>query len=156
MFDRVWALRTAQVENGASLLAGDFGFKEAIATGHDETIASALENLRRRLGVDAAFLVREDGRVVMDDEAPAPEGMDLAAPRRDGTVSGVMLVHHMPYEVVSTPVLAPLPIGWVVFASRIDRPQMRLLEQLSAIPLDASIAVKDPSGGWSLPSAPAP
>ena len=63
VFDRVWALRTAQLENGAGLLSRDFGFREAIATNDAATIRSALDNLEARLGMDMAMLIGVDGRI---------------------------------------------------------------------------------------------
>ena len=57
VFDRVWQLRAAQLGDSSDLLSEDFGFKAAIASKDMPTINSALANLRRRLGVDLAFLV---------------------------------------------------------------------------------------------------
>ena len=57
VFDRLWSQRAAQLGGAAGLLARDFGFRAAVATGDKATIASALDNLKRRMGVPTAFVV---------------------------------------------------------------------------------------------------
>ncbi len=151
VFDRIWAMRALQIQNGAGLLSRDFGFREAIATQDDATTTSALENLRLRLGIDIAFMIRTDGKIIDGGDRVGLDSQVLGALQQDDTVSGVLIIGGTPYEVVSTPVLAPLTMGSVVVASRIDAAQMRLLEGLSAIPLDASILIRDPVGDWRSP-----
>ena len=53
------------------------------------------------------------------------------------------------YRFVVTPVLAPVEIGWVVFAIRLDQAELRSLERLSAIPLTATVLRRDGDGHWS-------
>jgi EAL domain-containing protein (putative c-di-GMP-specific phosphodiesterase class I)/GGDEF domain-containing protein len=150
VFDRIWAMRSAQLENGAELLSRDFGFREAIATHDQATITSALENLKVRLGIDIAFMIDLDGRISAAGDRPtgvvAPEA--LSALQSDDASSGVLIIGQTPYEVVSVPVLAPIPMGWVVFANRLDQAQMTALERLSAIPLDASVLARGADGRW--------
>src|SRR4249919_1077970 len=61
VFDRIWAMRAQQLEDGAALLSRDFGFREAVASKDAATISSALTNLQSRLGVDLAFSLGVDG-----------------------------------------------------------------------------------------------
>jgi EAL domain-containing protein (putative c-di-GMP-specific phosphodiesterase class I)/GGDEF domain-containing protein len=151
VFDRVWALRNAQLENGAGLLSRDFGFREAIASNDQATIRSALNNLKVRLGIDQAFMIGADGRMIAADGRPvgaigpgALQGME-----GDEGAAGVVMIGGAPHEVVSEPILAPTLMGWVVFAAKLDRAQMDALERLSAIPLDATVLDRDASGRWS-------
>ncbi len=151
VFDRVWALRAAQLENGAGLLSRDFGFREAIASNDQATIRSALDNLKVRLGIDQALMIGADGHLIAADGAPvgAISPGALQALEGDGTASGVLMIGGAPHEVVSVPILAPTVMGWVVFAAKLDHAQMTALERLSAIPLDASVLDRDASGRWS-------
>jgi hypothetical protein len=48
VFDRVWALRTQRLQDGADLLSRDFGFRAAVATHDVPTVESAITNLRQR------------------------------------------------------------------------------------------------------------
>jgi EAL domain-containing protein (putative c-di-GMP-specific phosphodiesterase class I)/GGDEF domain-containing protein len=152
VFDRLWALRSRQLVDGAGLLARDFGFRAAFATGDERTISSALINLKNRLGVDLAYVVDIDGRVVAVGGAP---GKDQAAAGRqiaDALVSGertggIITIDGAPYQAVSTPILSPALVGWVVFGVRLDQREMNALQSLSAIPLDASVFVRE-GGHW--------
>jgi len=155
VFDRIWALRTNQLENGAGLLSRDFGFRSAIATHDAATIQSALDNQMTRLGADTAFLIAPDGAVTpVGDPGPVQRlsPATLAGLQSDGATAGVMMFDGAPYQAVSAPVMAPMPMGWVVFASKLDRGQLRSLESLSAIPLDASIVYRAAGGGWRDPA----
>ena len=149
VFDRVWSMRSERLQEGAGLLSRDFGFRAAAATRDTPTIDSALENLRRRMGIDLAFMVDADGQII---------GARFSEPDRTGLVkafetsddpSGVFMLGKQPYQLVSAPVLSPELIGWVVFAVRLDDNEMQALERLSAIPLDALVMHRDAQGGWS-------
>jgi EAL domain-containing protein (putative c-di-GMP-specific phosphodiesterase class I)/GGDEF domain-containing protein len=151
VFDRIWALRTTQLQTSAGLLARDFGFRSAIATHDSATLQSALENLKARLGIDTAFMIGADGAVTVTGEVKSLRHLSSAALsglEQEDPVSGVFVIDGSAYQVISTPVLAPMPLGWVVFANRLDRAQMAAIERLSAIPLDASILYQTSPGVW--------
>lgn len=150
VFDRIWALRKQQLEDGAVLLSRDFGFREAVATGDEATIRSALTNLSGRLGADAAFIVGVDGRVAAAD-GRAVDGAAAELLRSldsEENASGVFVLGEQAYEAISAPILSPTLAGWVVFASRLDAREMGALERLSAIPLKAEVLHRDRSGRW--------
>ena len=150
VFDRVWELRTAQLQNGAEILARDFGFRAAVATQDGPTIQSALISLRERLGLDAAFVIGPGGTVVAADGLPAQE-LDPATLQRlsDGDVTaGVFVLGDTAYQAVSAPILAPTPIGQVVFAARLDRNEMASLVRLSPINFRPQLLMEEPDGGW--------
>jgi diguanylate cyclase (GGDEF)-like protein len=141
VFDRIWALRANQLEGGATLLSRDFGFREAVASRDEATIRSALENLRVRLGIDVAFIVGVDGRVTGGDaaELKGAAGQIMQAVEQEDNPNGVLVIGSTPYQTIAAPILSPTLMGWVVFASRLDAREMRSLERLSAIPLDAAV-----------------
>jgi len=151
VFDRIWAYRTSQLQNGAGVLARDFGFRDAIASHDQATVRSALDNLKVRMGIDTAFLVGVDGSIIATDGARPAQDLSpaaLAALQSDDAVSGVFVMRGAPYQAISVPVLAPTAMGWVVFANRLDQAQMTSLQQLSAIPLQASVVDRAAGGGW--------
>jgi EAL domain-containing protein (putative c-di-GMP-specific phosphodiesterase class I)/GGDEF domain-containing protein len=150
VFDRLWALRSNQLQDGAGLLSRDFGFRSAVATRDETTISSALSNLKARLGIDLAFMVGTDGRIVSADGRSLGAGADdvINALQSDDNAAGVFMIGDMPYQAISAPVMAPTLTGWVVFANKLDRNQMQSIERLSAIPLDASVFHRDVNGGW--------
>ena len=149
VYGQIWASQSAQLRQGAAVLAQDYGFREAIATNDEPTVRSALDNLRARQKVDGALILGVDGYVTAT-------GVDLDAATtdtlwtglNDGEIdAGVLSVNGQPYLAVSAPVLAPVLIGWVVFVERLDQTQMRNLEGLSAIPLSASVLTRS-TEGW--------
>ncbi len=149
VFDRLWALRSSQLQDGAGILSRDFGFRSAVATRDEATIGSALANLKARLRIDLAFMVGTDGRVISADGRALGAGADdvINALQSDDNAAGVFMIGDMPYQAIAAPVMAPTLTGWVVFANKLDQNQMRSIERLSAIPLDASVFHRD-AGGW--------
>jgi predicted signal transduction protein with EAL and GGDEF domain len=143
VFDRLWALRSDQLHEGAGLLARDFGFRAAMADGDAATIGSAVDNLKARLGVDRAFVIGADGTVISGSPKAAESVADALV--NDDQAAGVVLIQGAPYQAVSAPILSPNLTGWVVFASRLDQAEMTSLARLSAIPLDAAVLHKQGS-----------
>ena len=149
VYDRLWDQRAHEMQNAAQLLARDFGFRAAVATGDTATVQSALGNAAARLGVRTAFIVGLDGKVIGIDPAVSGQEADrLWQPLDDGQLSGVATLAGKPRRLVAAPVLAPMLIGWVVFAPELDKHEMLSLERLSAIPLHAAVLVES-NGRWS-------
>ena len=148
VYDRIWALKAHSLVDSADVLARDFGFRSAVASGDRPTIESAVANLRKRVGVPDAFVVDQDGDVIGNGPADlrrivAQLPYDIAPGRH----AAVVAAKHATYRLVMSPVLAPTEIGWVVFAVPLDHTEMQALEKLSAIPLSATMLLPD-RGGW--------
>jgi diguanylate cyclase (GGDEF)-like protein len=149
VYDRLWQQRTRELQNAAQLLARDFGFRAAVASGDQATMQSALGNAATRLKVRSAFIVTGDGHVSAIDAAVSPsEAAGLWQPLDDGQLTGVSVLAGRPRQLVAAPIMAPTLIGWVVFAADLDEREMRGLERLSAIPLHAAVIAYD-KGSWA-------
>jgi len=150
VFNRIWALRSQQLQEGAGLLSRDFGFRAAVATKDAATIRSALGNLGARLGADRAYIVNLDGTALSADGRPVdPDAARvLRSLDQDADASGVVTVAGQPYQAISAPILSPTLAGWVVFANRLDKAEMDSLERLSAIPLKASVVYRTGPHSW--------
>jgi signal transduction histidine kinase/AmiR/NasT family two-component response regulator len=151
VFDRVWQLRAAQLTDSADLLSDDFGFKAAIASQDMPTIRSALGNLRRRLGIDLAFVVGPDGRMLALDGPAAASNEQVAALEHVASAdddAGVFSLSGTSYEMVATEVMEPSPAGRLVFAARLDGAELAKLSSLSPIALRPQILVQEPDGHW--------
>jgi signal transduction histidine kinase len=158
VFDRVFELRAAQLHDSSDLLSEDFGFKAAIASKDMPTINSALANLRRRLGLDLAFLVDTDGRMLALDGVPASADViahleNIAGADGD---EGVFVLSGAPYQMVSTTVRAPGPVGRLMFAARLDHAQLAKLAALSPIALRPQVLIQEPGGAWRATDAVSP
>lgn len=150
VFDRLWAQRTAQLGGAAGLLARDFGFRAAVATGDRATVESALNNLRDRLHVPVAFYVGEDGGVTgLADPRARADAAALWQALDAGQVTGVVQLGGAARHVIAAPVLAPALAGWVVFATDLDAREMRGLERLSSIPIEAAVLQRRGDGAWA-------
>ncbi|HEY2753196.1 ATP-binding protein, partial [Phenylobacterium sp.] len=68
--------------------------------------------------------------------------------RSDDPTAGVLLFSAGPHQAISAPVLAPLPIGEVVFASPLDQQELAALVRLSPIAFHAELLVQTPDGRW--------
>src|SRR5438309_4420986 len=149
VYDRLWQQRSHELQNAAQLLARDFGFRSAVASGDQATMQSALGNAASRLGVRSAFTIAADGRVSgIDPAVSRAEAAALWAPLDDGRLTGVSVLTGRPRQLVAAPIMAPVLIGWVVFAADLDPREMRELERLSAIPLHAAV-LASAKGKWT-------
>jgi diguanylate cyclase (GGDEF)-like protein len=149
VYDRLWQQRARELQNAAQLLARDFGFRAAVATGDGATIQSALGNAAARLKVRTAFIVTADGKVsALDPSIGNDEAASLWEPLDEGRLTGVSVLGGRPRQLVAAPIMAPTLMGWVVFAADLDAHEMRSLERLSAIPLRAAV-LAGASGRWS-------
>lgn len=121
--------RSRQLTVAARLLSGDFAFKKVFATHDSPTIRSALENQRLRIGADALVLISvDDGRVISDtlrppgelDQRPFGNLIGKAEDSDEGEAAAVVQVEGESFNMVSVPLLAPLPVAWIVVGFRID------------------------------------
>ena len=130
VFDQVWDLRSGRLQDGAGLLARDFGFRSAVASRDAGTIVSALDNLKARLNVDIAFMVNIDGMPTGGDAALlTPTALRMAGKLDDTIASGVLTLGEASYQTIAAPILSPTLDGWVVFARRLDQREMNALEK---------------------------
>ena len=127
--ERIWQRLLAQkaeaLVQGATVLAADYGFRSALASGDTDTLDSALENSAARIG--AAFAAWVDTQHTLQalhatqpteraalariagDVARAPRG-SLTAP-----------LGGRPHQLVAVPVKAPVVIGWVLMGFPVDQ-----------------------------------
>ncbi len=149
IYDRLWQQRSDQLQQAATLLARDFGFRSALATGDRATALSAIANLKARLNVGEAYVVNVDGSVIgTNDPAARKELSALWGPLDAGKLIGVATIGGHAKQVVAAPILAPNLFGWVLFAVDLDARQMRSLEGLSPIVLDAGIVARHAGADW--------
>ena len=125
------------LKQAATLLASDYGFRDAVASDDNETIRSALDNHGARIGASVTALLDLDFSLRMagshGGEAVRPRRDRLEAAAADGRppASGQLtLVGDRPYQFVVVPLKAPREIGWVVMGFELDH---KLGEDLFAL-----------------------
>ncbi|HEX4986533.1 MAG TPA: EAL domain-containing protein [Burkholderiales bacterium] len=135
------------------VLARDFAFRKAVATGDSPTIGSALANHGSRIHADVAMLAFPDGRLIDGGlHGPGtvrnfPEPDLLLAAESLGRASAIVPVGDRLYQLVVVPVLAPDPIAWVAMGVSADRSFLAGLQALTS--LDVSF-MRSTGHGWQV------
>ncbi|HVL55953.1 MAG TPA: cache domain-containing protein, partial [Burkholderiaceae bacterium] len=152
VFERLLAQNTAQLLQGARILAADFAFREAIATRDTETIASALRNHGARMGAHVTLLIDRERTMTADrgeppaDAAPIAELIDVAM--RERSAAALARLDGRLHQLVVVPVMAPLPIGWVALGFAVDDRVAQDLQRLTG--LQVSFVGRRDAGDWSV------
>ncbi|HYF58947.1 MAG TPA: EAL domain-containing protein [Burkholderiaceae bacterium] len=139
VFERLMRHETETLAQGARILASDYGFREAIGSDDLETITSALANHGGRIGATVAMYWNAGFALKATTVATlAPEARDHVAAlvrgaARSAPVDGAVLIDGHLHRFVVVPVLAPLPIGWVVMGFATDARLAADLRELSAL-----------------------
>src|SRR5215472_14141135 len=116
--DHLIGFRSGQLANAVAVLAADFGFREAVASGHTPTILSAAENNAQRIGADIVLLLDTRGRVLASTAPAATDAGDSLA----GLLEDASNVREQPtfrvfgahsYQFFVAPVRTPVTIAWV-------------------------------------------
>ena len=116
-----------KLNQGARLLASDYGFKQAVASGDRETISSVLANHGARIGATRVLLIGTDRTIKASTiEMPSVSLTRSIVSMVDraeaiGTANSTSLVDRRSYQLVVVPVKAPITIGWVAMAFPIDQ-----------------------------------
>jgi diguanylate cyclase (GGDEF)-like protein len=153
VFARVLQQNSERLSQAAGVLASDFAFREAIATGDTGTLLSALENQGARIDAKAVLYVDLKGRVIADTLQPGAPPHDfefsqlIARARADGGASTTDLLHGRAYQLIAVPVKAPVTIGWIVVCFPLDLALAQDLRQLTG--LDVSFAIEQ-HGQWNI------
>jgi diguanylate cyclase (GGDEF)-like protein len=138
VFARLLDQNAEKLKLSARVLAADFGFREAIATHDTGTIASALANHGARIGAEAMVFVDLEGQVVSDTLSPrgASRAFEYPALLKTDTKSAsasMEVLDGRAFQLVAVPVMAPLPIGWVVMGFAVDDALASDLRQLTEL-----------------------
>lgn len=138
IFFRLIDQNAARLQDAASVLASDFGFRSAIGSEDVETIASALENSGNRIGAGVVAFLDPTFRLVSTTQPlSGTPGATLAA--LGAGLSGgdaptrIAMVDGAPYQFVMVPVRSPLMVGWVLMGFIIDDKIINDFRQLSGI-----------------------
>ena len=132
--------RAAKLNEGARLLALDYGFRDAVTSDHVPTIESVLENHGARIGASEAawlapdFTLRaaagQNGAALRDI---TPTVAHLAAQAvGGGNPSSIELIDGRPHQLVLVPVKAPVLVGWVLMGFPLDQTLVDDLQKLSS------------------------
>lgn len=126
VFKRLLDQKEQQLVSATNVATRDFAFRGAVATGDRDTIMDVLRNHGSRISATRLALVDMTNVVTADTVQPALIGKPFAFPdlieaaATKNTVSAIRIVDDTIYQLVIVPVLAPVPIAWVVISFVID------------------------------------
>jgi diguanylate cyclase (GGDEF)-like protein len=162
IFNRRLAEIADQLAGGSALLASDFGFRQAVATDDRATILSALHNLASRIGADRVMLISLDSEVVADTthpESAAPSANEpfefadmIDTAEESGRATATTVLEGRIYELVMVPVLAPLPIGWIVVGVESGDSFVAELQRVTTVPVEITFAYQGADQKWLAPA----
>lgn len=142
------------LSQGASILAADYGFRQAIGTNEVDTITSALSNHRKRLNAELGmFFNRAGEQKGVDSDTALDINIQevtklIESAQQNGSASGIALFGGQPFQLVVVPVKAPITIGWIVMGFVLDDDLAKQLSVMSL--LQVSILAAPPHQSWSL------
>jgi diguanylate cyclase (GGDEF)-like protein len=156
---------------GTTLLASDFGFRQAVATADHNTIASALDNLATRIKADRLMMMTLDGTITTDTGAaadaaakgnivtigdenarfPFPAMMKTA--EREGRAVAIVVMDGRIYQLVVVPILAPNPIAWIGIGLELGNGFAANMHRASTVPVEVSFGFTSDGATWTLPAS---
>ncbi len=140
VFDRIATMQFEQLAQASGVLAADFGFRSAAATGDAPTIDSALVSLKARLGLSDSFVVGLDGSIIgLNKPLPTEDKERLFAALDGGSTRGIARLDGRNRMLAAAPIKTPVLIGWVVFTRDLGSRELRSLADLSALDLHPEI-----------------
>lgn len=166
IFNQRVAATADTLAEGATILASDYGFRQAFSTDDRPTILSALHNLGHRFHADRFFLLTLDGKIMADtgSAVDAAETGDIVtigtangvfpfsdmietAEEEDRAAATAVLDNHL-YRLVVVPIKAPVPIAWIVVGLEIGDAFATELQRTTTIPIEITFAFKNKDGQW--------
>lgn len=146
VFARLLDQRSAQLTLAARVLAADYGLRQALASADRDTIVSALDNHGSRIGAGLMLLVDLDGRLVAaypERSQGADAGLQrlLDGARAQGAATAFQPVDGVLHQLVAVPVLAPVPVAWVVIGFAVDAAFVHDLKRLTGLEVDLLMEV---------------
>lgn len=146
LFSRITQKNVEQLALSVKVLTEDFGFKDAVATRDERTIASALINHSARVKADIGVLITSDGKLIASDEMFGLQIADEFNSLKDqaqsrGQAYDIIIVDGRAYQFVMFSVKAPVIIGLAGMGFEIKQEFSNDLQRLTG--LDVSFVVHD-------------
>ncbi|MBB91323.1 MAG: hypothetical protein CMF68_10100 [Magnetovibrio sp.] len=135
-----------QLRGRAQVLAADFAFKRAIATGEQATMLSVLANHGERIAADLVVMLSRDGDILLsthDVKRLPASAADVLREEATGGAAILALFEGEPFQLVLVPVFAPDLMGWVGLGTAVDESMLEALRSLT----NAEITLLAQSGG---------
>lgn len=127
VFKRLLEQNQRQLETAATVLSGDFAFREAIATQDQPTVRSVIGNHARRIHAQVMMVADTDANMIASSQREVRAGDPFPFPdliggaENSGRSAGFRQMRNgLLYQVVLVPILAPQRIAWVAMGFAAD------------------------------------
>ena len=157
LVDQLIRYRAGQLASAVAVLAEDFGFREAVASGDGPTMLSAAGNNARRIGADLVLLMDTQGRVLTSN---APSEAHVGSPigglllAESGGRRGrpqFMVLGGRTYQLFLAPVRTPEIIAWVAMGFAVDDALARKIHHLAGV--EVTLCIRGPAGATRVASS---
>jgi diguanylate cyclase (GGDEF)-like protein len=138
LFTRIMQKNVEQLALSVKVLTEDFGFKDAVATNDEKTIASALINHSARVKADIGVLITSDGKLIASDQAFGRKIRDeftslKTQAQTRGQAYDIILIDSRAYQFVMFTVKAPVVIGLAGMGFEIKKDFSTDLQRLTGL-----------------------
>lgn len=136
VFNRLLALKAANLAEAARLLAGDPAFKAAAAANDGPALAAALAGQRERTGAYLAVYTDEGFNLRAATSEGATRFQAAIAKEAGLPAEGqprMVMLEGEPFQLAVVPVKNPTTVGWIAMALRVEAPLLREMRQTSSI-----------------------
>lgn len=161
VFKRLLAQKTENLEQATRVLASDFGFRAAVASGDQATIESALINHGNRIQAnvaiftDAAFQLKASATPINGQSLiKAVKAYALQSKGQGHRAEQIEVIDGQPYQIVAVPIKAPNVIGWVGMGFRVSDQVLKDLKDLSQ--LDVALLLQKDAQHWTVSASTMP
>jgi diguanylate cyclase (GGDEF)-like protein len=146
LFTRIMQKNVEQLALSVKVLTEDFGFKDAVATNDEKTIASALINHSARVKADIGILITSDGKLIASDQDFGLQIIDEFNNLKEqaqvrGQAYDIIIVDGRAYQFVMFSVKAPVVIGLAAMGFEIKQDFSVDLQRLTG--LEVSFVIHD-------------
>ncbi|WP_331344947.1 putative bifunctional diguanylate cyclase/phosphodiesterase [Cellvibrio sp. UBA7661] len=146
LFTRIMQKNIEQLALSVKVLTEDFGFKDAVATSDEKTIASALINHSARVKADIGVLITRDGKFIASDEMFGLQITDefnslKTQAQHRGQAYDIIIIDGRAYQFVMFAVKAPVIIGLAGMGFEIKQEFSHDLQRLTG--LEVSFVMHD-------------
>ena len=148
--DQLVRYRAEQLASAVAVLAEDFGFREAVASGDGPTMLSAAGNNARRIGADLVLLIDTRGRVLASSSPTDARagtvigGLLLGGPGGRRNRPQFMALGSKTYQFFVAPVRTPEIIAWVAMGFAVDDALARKIRDLAGV--EVTLGIGGPAG----------
>lgn len=138
IFNNKLALLKRKLESNAATIADDWALRKAIGQGVDKkSLLSIIINHSQRVSADAAILLDPDGKILAStinlNDSSLEQLNSLLSSDATPTKAKLCLLDMQWFFIAAAPVEAPIQVGWLLIARRLDTSFLAAISTLTGL-----------------------